>query len=352
MDDIHFNECLQAAVDGIDWNKPLQRGEGAAKKRGRGAAVMMKNTIANSSSECRIELDVEGLVTLFVSTVEMGQGGHTAMAQIAADALRLPMGSIRVRGPDTDKTPPDSQTASSRNTHMMGNAVINAASSMIHKLVSASEPILECPFEDISVADGHVFVTTQTQDRKTYSEVLRFNNISKLTAKGEYVTNVGKLDPETGQGVSTPEWHQGAGACEVEVDTQTGKVIVVRYYSAAFAGRVVNPLLAGLQNDGNVIFGLGAALLEEVAIDHGEIINPNFSDYMIPSFLDIPLELNNVSLEREASHFHGLGEMTLPPVAPAIANAIYDAVGVRIRDLPLTAERVFRAIKEQVGYEE
>jgi CO/xanthine dehydrogenase Mo-binding subunit len=92
---------------------------------------------------------------------------------------------------------------------------------------------------------------------------------------------------------------------------------------------------------------MGAALLEEVAIDNGQITNPNFSDYMLPSFLDIPVELKNVSLEVEGSSFHGIGEMTLPPVAPAIANAIYDAVGVRIRDLPLTAERVLLAIREK-----
>ena len=167
---------------------------------------------------------------------------------------------------------------------------------------------------------------------------------------GKYTTNVGELDPETGQGISTTHWHQGAGACEVEVDTQTGKVTVLRYHSAAFAGRVVNPMLARLQNDGNVIYGLGAALLEEVAIDTGQVTNPNFSDYMLPSFLDIPVELKNVSLEVEGSSFHGIGEMTLPPVAPAIANAIYDAVGVRIRDLPLTAERVLRAIQERTDH--
>ena len=96
-------------------------------------------------------------------------------------------------------------------------------------------------------------------------------------------------------------------------------------------------MLAGLQNDGNVIYGLGAALLEQVDVDNGQITNPNFSDYMVPSFLDIPLELNNVSLEADGVSFSGIGEMTLPPVAPAIANAIYDAIGVRIRDLPLSA---------------
>lgn len=352
LHDIHFVECLEAAADGLGWHEPLQRENGTAKKRGRGVAVMMKNTIANSSSECRIKLDAEGRVTLYTSTVETGQGGHTAMAQITAEALGVPIEALTVIGPDTDETPPDAQTASSRSTHMMGNAVLDGAASLRQQLAEAAAPLLEWSPEDLSVADGYVFVTTQPQERIPYAEILGRNNIPALTATGKFSTNVGKLDPETGQGISTPDWHQGAGACEIEVDTQTGKVSVLRYHSASFAGRVVNPTLAGLQNDGNVIFGLGASLLEEVAIDGGQITNPNLSDYMLPSFLDIPGELKNVSLEEEGSSFQGIGEMTLPPVAPAIANAICDAVGARIRDLPLTAEKVLRAIQEQNDYEQ
>jgi len=110
---------------------------------------------------------------------------------------------------------------------------------------------------------------------------------------------------------------------------------------------VINPQLVRLQNDGNVIFGLGPAVLEEMVFDEGQIVNPNLSDYMIPSFLDIPLELNGVALESDHGEIHGIGEMTLPPVAPAIANAIYDAVGIRIRDLPITAEKVLRALNNE-----
>lgn len=351
LHDIHFVECLEAAAYGLGWHEPLQSDNGTIKKRGRGLAVMMKNTIANSYSECRIELDAEGRVTLFVSTVEMGQGGHTALAQIAAEALGVPIEVLAVRGPDTAETPPDAQTASSRSTHMMGGAVLDGAASLRQQLAEAAAPILEWSPDDLSVADGYVFVTTQPQARIPYAEVLGRNNIDALTATGKYSTNEGKLDPDTGQGISTPDWHQGAGACEVEVDTQTGKVTVLRYHSASFAGRVVNPTLAGLQNDGNVIFGMGASLLEEVAIDGGQITNPNLSDYMLPSFLDTPVELKNVSLEEEGSSFQGIGEMTLPPVAPAIANAIYDAVGARIRDLPLTAEKVLRGIQGRTDHE-
>jgi CO/xanthine dehydrogenase Mo-binding subunit len=107
------------------------------------------------------------------------------------------------------------------------------------------------------------------------------------------------IDPETGQGISTPHWHQGAGAAEVEVDTETGRVTILRYSAASFAGRVVNPRLAQLQNDGNVIFGLGPTLMEEILFDGGQPTNPNLADYAIPSIRDIPAELISTCIESE-----------------------------------------------------
>jgi CO/xanthine dehydrogenase Mo-binding subunit len=145
----------------------------------------------------------------------------------------------------------------------------------------------------------------------------------------------------------SPHWHQSAGAAEVEVDTETGRVTILRYSAASFAGRVVNPRLAQLQNDGNVIFGLGPAMMEEMILDGGQVTNPNLADYSIPSIRDIPTELISVCIESEEGELHGIGEMTLPPVAPAVANAIEDAIGVRIKDLPITAEKILRALREK-----
>ena len=133
----------------------------------------------------------------------------------------------------------------------------------------------------------------------------------------------------------------------MELDTGTGRVTILRYSAAAFAGRVVNPRLAQLQNDGNVIFGLGPALMEEILFDGGQATNPNLADYAIPSILDIPVELISTCIESEAGEMYGIGEMTLAPVAPAVANAIEDTVGVKIKDLPITAEKILRALKEK-----
>lgn len=346
LHDIHFVECLEAVASGLGWNEPTQESAGVLR-RGRGIAVMMKSTIPNSKSQCRLLMDDNGQLTLFTSTVEMGQGAHTALAQIAAESLGVSFETISVAGPDTGQNLFDTSTSASRSTYMMGNAVIKAATLLKQKLIEAAVPLLEYSPEELSADNGAVFVTEEPERRFSYADILRRNQIESIEAPGEFQTTVAGLDPETGQGVSTPHWHQGAGACEVEVDSETGKVTILRYWASAYAGQVVNPELAQLQNDGNVIFGIGPALLEEVLFDNGQIANPNLSDYNIPSFLDIPRDLTSISLEGDSGDYHGIGEMTLPPVAPAVANAIYDALGIRIYDLPITAERVLKALKNE-----
>lgn len=347
MHDVHFAECLESALAPL---ASLQKGGGkhsAAHSgkpvRGIGYAVMMKSTIPASKSQARLELREDGGLTLFTSTVEMGQGAHTAMAQIAAHALGLPLSALRVIGPDTALTPYDATTSASRSTNMMGNAIINAAVTLKNVICDLAAPILETPPEELRVESGQVFSKNESL---SFSEILRRNSRTSVQALGEYETKFG-LDPETGQGIATPHWHQGAGAVEVEVDVETGKVVLTRFSGASWAGQVVNPSLAKLQNDGNVVFGLGPALMEEMVFDAGQVYNPNLSDYPIPSLRDLPLELATRALEHAGGEMHGIGEMILPCVAPAIANALEDAIGVRITDLPITPERVLRAIREK-----
>ena len=140
-------------------------------------------------------------------------------------------------------------------------------------------------------------------------------------------------------------------ACEVEVDTETGIVKVKRLHAELYVGRVINPLLCDLQVEGSVLFGLGQSLFEELVFDtDGRITNPNLSDYMIPSFEDTPPELTVHLLEPAGvTEVHGIGETALPPIRPAIGNAVSRAIGVRLFDLPITPERVLRALQEKKG---
>jgi CO/xanthine dehydrogenase Mo-binding subunit len=346
MHDVYFVECLERCASDLGWEtKPPPKSSGPLR-RGRGVAVMMKSTMATSRSQCRLVIDNQGRLTLYTSTVDMGQGAHTALAQITADSVGVPIEMVSVVGPDTALTPFDSMTSASRSTGMMGSAILAGGEALRRKLIAAASPLLEVEPEHLSSGDGAVFVADLPEQRVSYAEILQCSDLSTMEETGEFSTKLG-LDPETGQGVSTPHWHQGAGACEVEVDVETGKVRVLRYSAASFAGKVVNPTLAKLQNDGNVIYGLGPALFEQMVMDDGQVVNSNLSDYMIPAFQDVPPSLSSHLIESNSGGFHGIGEMALPPVAPAIANAIFDAVGVRIRDLPITAEKVLRALLEQ-----
>jgi CO/xanthine dehydrogenase Mo-binding subunit len=180
----------------------------------------------------------------------------------------------------------------------------------------------------------------------TYSQLIREARLGNVVGEGAFVTQA-RLDLATGQGVASAQWHSAVAACEVEVDTETGRVEVTRFHAGVYVGRKINPLHCELQVEGSVLFGLGQALFEEVCFEtDGRIANANLADYMLPSFEDVPAELTLNILETEhAREVHGIGETCLPPVRPAIGNAVSRALGVRINELPLTPERVLRALQ-------
>jgi CO/xanthine dehydrogenase Mo-binding subunit len=161
------------------------------------------------------------------------------------------------------------------------------------------------------------------------------------------IANEGGLDPDTGQGVASTHWHQGAAAAEVRVDEETGKVEVTRLHAAIYAGRVVNRPGAELQNEGSMIMALGSTLFEQVVLADGQVSNANLSDYAIPSAADVPAQLTHELIEREGAEVHGLGETAVPPVPPAIGNAVA-SLGIHVTDLPLTPESVIAAIERKL----
>jgi CO/xanthine dehydrogenase Mo-binding subunit len=165
---------------------------------------------------------------------------------------------------------------------------------------------------------------------------------------GEF-RNEGGLDPDTGQGIGSSHWHQGAAAAEVRVDEETGSVDVVRLHAAVYAGRVVNRPGAELQNEGSMTMGLGSALFEAVAFADGQVTNANLSDYQIPSIADLP-QLTHELVERPGADVHGLGETAVPPVPAAIGNAL-GSLGIHLTDLPMTAEAVLAAVDRRDGLE-
>lgn len=349
LHDVHFKELLQDSIAGLDWRGPLPVDPSGVKRYGRGCAVSWKVTSSPSTSDARVTYDAEGTCHVYTSSVEMGQGSTTALAQIAAESLGVPFESIQMVSTDTDVTPFDLISASSRATHCVGTAIMRAAKVARANLFERVAEQLEVHPDDLDIRDGRVFVRGNEALGVAFGPALREREVERVEGEARYTT-AGGVDRHTGKGIISAHWHQGAGAAVVEVDTETGQVSVLDYYGTSYAGKVVNPRLAQLQNDANIIFAMGQTFFEEVVWDNGRVANPNLSDYMIPSFLDVPHNFGSHSIEGgEGAEIHGIGESTMPAVAAAIGNAIYDALGVQVRDLPLTPERVLDAVDAATG---
>ena len=356
LTDMHCHDLLDQAAASIDWSSDdvrwLNRNRTEPKRktvrRGKGLAMVIKATITPSTSAAALKLNEDGSLNVLTSSVECGQGAKTVLAQIAADAMHMPVRRVSVSDPDTDLTPYDQQTSSSRTTYSMGGAIREAANDLKRQLLDCAADHLEASVSDLIIEDSKVVVRGTPQQSLSYGEITRLSNQANLFGRGAFTTR-GGLDLQTGQGIGSVHWHQGAIGCEVEVDIETGKIKILRLTPCVFAGRVVNLRLCELQLEGCAIFGLGQALFEEMNYgEHGQLLNPNLSDYNVPSFADVPLTIEASALEHVGSEeLHGIGETLLPPVMAAIGNAVYNAAGVRIQELPLTAEKILRQIHKQ-----
>lgn len=347
VQDPMFARLTRESARWIGWGAPSRPQENT-KRRGKGIACILKGTITPSTSTAMIRLNPDGSCSVLTSTVEMGQGSKTILTQIVGEALGLSPEQIKIVNPDTDVTPYDLTTSSSRSTFSMGTAVSMAISDAKEQLRLAASELLEASPADLEIVDGRVQVRGVPERGMSFAEVIRRARLGEINGRGTFTTE-GGIDPETGQGVASVHWHQASVAVEVEVDTETGRVDICRLQCSLFTGRTMNPVNAELQTEGNLFFGQGKALLEEMIFDSGQLVNGNLADYMLPSFLDIPTRLSLALIEHEdpEAEPHGIGETALPPVAPAIGNAICNAVGVRIRALPITPEKVLKALHEK-----
>jgi CO/xanthine dehydrogenase Mo-binding subunit len=280
----------------------------------------------------------------------MGQGAAASLAELAAAKLGMSPAEVAVSSPDTAWTPFDQTTSSSRTTFAMGLAVERAAGDLRACIDQVVAPAWGVAPGTLLHRDARVIHPGDPGQQMPYGEVVLRAGATELVGSGQYATppGAGALDPETSQGNLSVHFHQGVVGVEVEVDTETGRVRVLRAHGATYAGRLVDPERARKQTEGGMIFGLGQAVMEEVLFESGQLSNPNLSDYQIPSLLDAPRVSSTVLSDPDPDgEPHGIGESTVPPMAPAIANAVYAATGVRIRDLPVTAEKVLRAVREE-----
>jgi carbon-monoxide dehydrogenase large subunit len=307
------------------------------KYSGRGVGVAQWLPLGG---ECHalVAVDDEGGITVSTAMLDQGAGTHTAMRLVAAEELQVPLAKVSVATLDTSEVGPDTGIGASRGTRIFGNATRLAAGDAKEQLLTAASRELGVGKDTLRLT-GDGAVCNESGARVSYAELARLAE-APIQGRGFY------KNFESG-----PEAALCVQVAEVEVDPATGAVTLKQFTSAHSTGTVLNPLMHQAQIDGGVVMGAGYALMEEVLIDGGRVVSGNFGEAKIPSICDIP-KLKTVIQEFPVGNgpFGGMsiGEPPVVPTAAAIANAVHDAVGVRIYDLPITAEKVLRALRERM----
>jgi len=336
--DADLRQGTKAAVAQLDWN-----GRSRTPHSGVGVAVGVSDSEAMPVSVALIRLLADGSVIVLAGTTEVGQGARTILSQIVAQELSITVDRISLRGTDTITTPFDRSTGASRSTTVMGSAVKMAAEDLRKQLIDAAAEAFNTSTKTIALSGGHV----HCGDRKlTYAQV-----VSKFFGMpGGELIGRGYMRPDGTLGKTFPLfWETGMGGAAVCVDRETGAIKLDEYVTVADVGKAINPVQAEGQDEGATIQGLGNTLFESLEYDNGQPLNANLVDYRVPRFTDLPESFASVLIENHDGPgpygAKGMGESGIVSIAPAVGNALYNATGVRIRDLPLTPERVWRALK-------
>ncbi|MBT9153075.1 MAG: putative xanthine dehydrogenase molybdenum-binding subunit XdhA [Firmicutes bacterium] len=353
---VGLSKCIEGAARliGMD-DTPSER----KPNHGKGLACMVKgpSTPGTAASSAFIKINEDGSINVTISSAEIGQGMQTVMAQIAAEELGLSMEMVHINTPDTDYSPYEWQTVASRITYSTGNAVQRAAREARGKLLAMASEKLESPPESLTIVRGVITRRDGIGPATSIKELALGLSLPTGAGRGGPVMGTGYfipdgihgMDPETGQTPKvTSHWTFGAQAAEVAVDIETGKVNVLRVSAVYDTGFVLNPLLALGQVEGGIMQGLSVALYEELQLSQGQVKNQSFVDYKIATAAELPEMLVGfveTPLDDGPYGARGFGEHTMVPTAPAIANAIFNAVGVRIVDLPITPEKVLAALR-------
>ncbi len=356
-----LSQCIRKAADAIGWGQSAVS-SGPHRRRGKGLAAMWKAPAMppNPGSSAMVRLNEDGTATVSIGGVDIGQGALTAMAQLAAEGLGVKVTDVRVNTVDTDYSPYEWQTVASRLTWSMGNAVLQAAENARTQILQTVAQAWNEDINDLDIVDGEV-ISYRTEESVSLKDIVIYGMQrpdgtwvgGPVVAQGKFMPEyVTPLDPETGQGPrAVVHFTTGCQAVEVEVDDETGEVQVLKIVSAYDVGRAINPEMVRTQMEGGAVQGMSTALLEGIILQQGVPKNPNFTDYRIATAVDAPLETENIIVEvpQDDGPFgaRGVGEHPMVPTAPAIANAVYNAVGVRIDSMPITSEKVWAALQQK-----
>jgi CO/xanthine dehydrogenase Mo-binding subunit len=343
--DCDLKEGLLKVAKELGWKRKSDKAY-----RGRGIGCCLKDAggtfkIAGATAK----MSSDGSVVLQMGTVEVGQGARTALSQVAAEELSVSLDQVSVAELDTDVTPYDISTSASSSMTVMGLAVQRAAQDVKRQLLTAAAKVLGAGAGALSLKDGKVH--PRKAKPVSYGQIIREyfgTRAGEIIGRGIYRD---KKSKRAVLGSPTTFWEVGWGGAEVEVDSETGQIRVLRYVSVADVGKAINPIQCEGQDEGGVLFGLGHTLYEEMVYQDGQPLNPNLIDYRIPTFEHLPKEFHSHLVENHNGPgpfgSKGMGEGGLLPVASVIANAVAQATGVRIYDLPLTPPKVWKALQSK-----
>ena len=330
---------FKLVTDKLGWDGPISK-EG----HGRGVGFGTTDPGAPLASTSTVHVLSDGSVVLLCGTVELGQGAKTVMSQIVAEELSVPLEQVTIRPIDTAFTPFDRSTGSSSSTTVMGKAVELAGGDARQQILELAAEHFEAPEEAITLKNGEALAGGK---KVSYGELIHRH----FAMQGGELVGCGYAHSGMAPTPANPLfWEIGIGAVEVDVDRETGKVHVKKYVTAADAGKALHPLQCEGQDEGSAMMGFGHTFYESYQFDGGQLINSNLVDYQVPTFDDVPDEFESILIEDANGPgpygSKGLGEGGIIPVAPAVANAIAWSTGARIKELPLTPERVWRALQQ------
>ncbi len=331
-------------------------------KRGKGIACMVYPigfTSYPNPSAAFVKVHPDGTAVVLTGATDVGQGSTTVLAQIAAEELGIAYEDVTLVTADTERTPYDLGSVASRVTYITGNAVQRAAAEAKKILLQVAADMLDMMgSEELAAGGGMIYVKDRPERQVPIAAVAKEANLGRgrpPIGDANYKPRTTFLDPETGHGTPYETYVFATQVAEVQVDTETGEVEVLKIAAAHDCGRAINPMMVEGQIEGGISMGLGYGLLEEIVQENGVVKNPQFTDYILPTALDMPADIQVAIVEEPVNTgpfgAKGVGEPSLIPTAPAIINAIYDAVGVRIRELPATPDKILAALKEKQAQE-
>lgn len=361
-----FLEALDQVAEAIQYDKPCDPPSGPHKVRGKGIAGGWKSPSqpTNAGSAAIIRMNEDGTFFLMTSGHDIGQGSDTALTQIAAEVLCCDPSKFTIRTGDTDHTPYEWQTVASRITYCAGNAIKLAAEDLKEKLLDLAQIKLGYIKRELYLEDGWIINRNHPESRMPMSDLALGLAFEDGSGYGGPAIGVGTFtlpnninyDPATGYSPKPAAfWTTAVAGAEVEVDTETGIIEVKKMVESCDPGHIVNPELYKAQVEGGMMQALGTVLFEELKLKDGKVLNKSFVDYKIPTIDNAPETFIAMGVEHpeETGPYgaRGIGEPAMVPGAPAIANAIYNATGCRFTEMPITPERMQKALQEKAAAE-